>query len=777
MSVETLETTLHWAGSLLADETNNKFEVIFHGGEPLVAGAPFFRQALPLLRQTFANKRLRLSLQSNLWLLTDELCDLFTEYNVSLGTSLDGPESITDAQRGSGYFRRTMAGIELARHHGLGVGCICTFTRQSVLHTDAIVEFFIREGLDVTVHGAVPPLVTSHSNQSQEKASDEWSLSPQDHGELLVYLLNSYLGKLSRIRIPTLDSLCRSVSAGKGGVCTFGDCLGDYLAVAPDGGIYPCQRFVGHPKFCLGQVQNLPNHSQLEQSPVWQLFRQREQQVVQECGECSFFPFCKGGCPYDALAAGGGVFQNLRDPYCSAYQRIYSHITDQALEEVFSDKNLDAVINEPANGTLLRHGPLLNLMRGGPHPRDVAKRAQRILAAVALGSNEPLSVTAQRLVQAGLAQSTQQAEASLATLKRNLSIQGQLNNLYLHVTFGCNLHCEHCYASASPDRLRADIMSSEQIISSCREAAALGFRQTIITGGEPLTHPERDKLLHELSALRATIKPMLLVLRTNLALTMSPELLLTLGKSVDKIAVSVDGDQISHDARRGIGSYERTVSNLHTLINVGCEAELSLTAILSAANAISAPGESVRALARELGNIRVQFRPILPLGRARQSQLEIVRESHLAYLNSNDAITYGFSPQATCGIGQNLYVEPNGKAFPCYAWNSNESLLGTLDSNGSLERIVKSPMFISLSQHTVDSNQQCRNCALRYLCSGACRAWSGPLTKDLDAPPVNCSPLHERARSLLLEALRHLEISHQQWTAAGLPLPESPTVI
>jgi len=53
---------------------------------------------------------------------------------VSLGTSLDGPEEINDAQRGAGYFARTMAGFERARAHGIDVGAICTFTAQSVEH-------------------------------------------------------------------------------------------------------------------------------------------------------------------------------------------------------------------------------------------------------------------------------------------------------------------------------------------------------------------------------------------------------------------------------------------------------------------------------------------------------------------------------------------------------------------------------------------------------------------------------------------------------------------
>lgn len=191
-------------------------------------------------------------------------------------------------------------------------------------------------------------------------------------------LLDTYLPNLNRVRINTLDSLCRSISAGEGGICIFGDCLGDYLAIAPDGGIYPCQRFAGRPAFCLGHVQDQPTPDQLTHSPVWQLFRQREERVAEECGDCPYFAHCKGGCPYNALAAGGGLFRSLRDPYCPAYRRIFAYITERALEKVFSKENLSEVVARPADGTLLRRSPLLTLLRGDPHPHDVAPGRRRI---------------------------------------------------------------------------------------------------------------------------------------------------------------------------------------------------------------------------------------------------------------------------------------------------------------------------------------------------------------------------------------------------------------
>ena len=124
--------------------------VTFHGGEPLVAGIEFFRAALPLLRDELAPRSVHFGIQSNLWHLDAELCEVFREHEVSIGTSLDGPRPITDRNRGSGYYDRTMKGVSLARRAGLEVKAISTFTSVSRHSTREVFDFFVHEELGST---------------------------------------------------------------------------------------------------------------------------------------------------------------------------------------------------------------------------------------------------------------------------------------------------------------------------------------------------------------------------------------------------------------------------------------------------------------------------------------------------------------------------------------------------------------------------------------------------------------------------------------------------
>jgi uncharacterized protein len=72
----------------------------FQGGEPTLAGLPFFEK-LVRLQQEYGRGGQSVSnaLQTNAILLDKNWCDLFREYQWLLGVSLDGPEEMA---RGSG---------------------------------------------------------------------------------------------------------------------------------------------------------------------------------------------------------------------------------------------------------------------------------------------------------------------------------------------------------------------------------------------------------------------------------------------------------------------------------------------------------------------------------------------------------------------------------------------------------------------------------------------------------------------------------------------------
>ena len=346
--------------------------------------------------------------------------------------------------------------------------------------------------------------------------------------------------------------------------------------------------------------------------------------------------------------------------------------------------------------------PVLAMAGDRPHPWDLAQNRRRLREAVERGrSPEPWSESL-----------------------RNPWPGDDLNKLYLHVTFDCPLRCPHCYAEGG--ERKATPMPPERFVRIVREAVDRRFRAVVITGGEPLAWPGFDAFCEGLRGIDR--KGTRLVLRTSLGFQVPKARMAAIAALFDEIAVSVDGGREAHDARRGPGRYDVTVGNLEALSALG--ARLSLAATLDAPDGNEA--EAVLSLAAVLGIQKTRLRPVLPLGRAAGAAPPAWQ------LCGEEADPEApFRPRFSCGLGQNLYVEPDGAVYPCYAWCAPEAKLGDLGREGLGELLDRGELYEYCS-HGVDSNRKCRACEVRYLCGGVCKAWVRD-RHDLDSGDFDCA--------------------------------------
>jgi uncharacterized protein len=148
------------------------------------------------------------------------------------------------------------------------------------------------------------------------------------------------------MEVMNIDDLVRCVFTRRGSVCTFVDCMGSTFAVGPDGSIYPCYRFVGMPEYVMGNVRDHPCMEDLARSPAGRLMQEFREYVDKACGECAHIRYCRGGCPYNAIASTEGVVKGV-DPYCRAYRRIFDEITDRLNREMFESPRMEM---EPFRG-------------------------------------------------------------------------------------------------------------------------------------------------------------------------------------------------------------------------------------------------------------------------------------------------------------------------------------------------------------------------------------------------------------------------------------------
>ncbi|MFH2054968.1 MAG: radical SAM protein [bacterium] len=143
MPIRTFERVLE---SLCHESKRDAIALIFHGGEPLLAGLPWFKKAMRLLRKRIAttNTRFKLIVQTNGTLIGDAYARFFADNGFTVGVSLDGPKAIHDSTRGG--YDRVLKGLAAMKRCGTNHGLISVLSRPVVNNLPRVLEYFESQG-------------------------------------------------------------------------------------------------------------------------------------------------------------------------------------------------------------------------------------------------------------------------------------------------------------------------------------------------------------------------------------------------------------------------------------------------------------------------------------------------------------------------------------------------------------------------------------------------------------------------------------------------------
>ena len=186
----------------------------FQGGEPTLAGLPFFEKVVRLQEeygrsgQTVSN-----ALQTNATLLDKDWCDLFNEYHWLLGVSLDGPEEINDLYRFNkekrGTWKRVMQSIELLTAERVEFNILCVLSQANVHKPRALYEFYRRLGVD---NLQFIPL----AEFAPDGTPLPFTITPEEYGRFLCDIFDLWWPERHKIRIRTFDNIAEAVAGLEG---------------------------------------------------------------------------------------------------------------------------------------------------------------------------------------------------------------------------------------------------------------------------------------------------------------------------------------------------------------------------------------------------------------------------------------------------------------------------------------------------------------------------------------------------------------------------------
>ncbi len=291
-----------------------------------------------------------------------------------------------------------------------------------------------------------------------------------------------------------------------------------------------------------------------------------------------------------------------------------------------------------------------------------------------------------------------------------------LRYLLLNITKKCNLACRHCYLGVSVNT-HMEPSTFEKAVSQFED---MGGLKLMISGGEPLLHPEFWKLMEFLISCELRI-----VLLSNGTL-IDEKTALRLSGYVHEVQVSIDGIS-SHDLLRGKGSYDKAMRGISNLKNF--DIPVSIATMIHRYNAVEF--EEMQKLFSDLEVVSWNVDVPCVAGN--------LKENMDSVLDARDAamfLKYGFgagghesSGDYTCG-SHLCAVSPDGKVNKC-GFFEDEPVGDVNDLRSAWVEICKNYLW------TLDK-LDCHACRLVRECRGGCR-FRARLYKGIFAPdPVLC---------------------------------------
>lgn len=325
MTLEVLETVIKEVCK------HNQGDIVFvwHGGEPLLAGIAFYQKAFELQeRYKKPTQRIINSIQTNGTLINSDWGNIFRQYNVIVGISLDGPKNLHDRYRqfsdGKGSFEKVMRGIEFLKTSHVDFGVISVVTQETTKIAEEVFNFL--KSLNPVWINFVPSLPIS----SGSTLSFERSIQLSEYIDFLIRIFDLWLkGRDYKIKILPIETIiCGFLEKEHREHRLVGECkkrlavrnCEKNLVVIPSGEVKTCAFHSYGDIFEFGNIRAGLNT--ILSSSAYQQYQEHLKAIKERCSKCRWYRVCPYGCPRDFHIGGSdGLF-------CKESPRLFQFIQE-----------------------------------------------------------------------------------------------------------------------------------------------------------------------------------------------------------------------------------------------------------------------------------------------------------------------------------------------------------------------------------------------------------------------------------------------------------------
>lgn len=303
ISTEVLKCAYERINEFLLEYPDEDMLIIWHGGEPCMAGIELYRTAIKYWDEICieTHDRIKYAVQTNLTMISQEFIDVFAQMGIqTYGTSYEpfpGIRGIGKKRDSLLYNRLFFKGVNLVEKNEASWGFIYVVTK-SVL--DKPLEVFhhlsnlkLKGGFDL--HNVV--VYDDAADESKDSA-----VSQKEFADFLGVIFKEWWE--NRDRYPDVQPFKNYLDAYRNGIfrtaCTDAPWCGLHLYIGPDGNTAQCGRAADW---------NLLEYGNIKDTPLKKMFFNKDRELINsrqdvlpdtDCKGCEYWRLCHGGCPLDA---------------------------------------------------------------------------------------------------------------------------------------------------------------------------------------------------------------------------------------------------------------------------------------------------------------------------------------------------------------------------------------------------------------------------------------------------------------------------------------------
>lgn len=300
--------------------------IIIHGGEPLLmkkSDFVSFIKNFDIIKEN--NIQVSFTVQTNGILLDDEWCNIFKEYGVHVGISLDGPKEENDTfrvdKKGNGTYDDVIKGLNTLKKNNFNTGILSVMNLN--INPDEYYDHF--KSLELK---SVDVLLLDANHDGHESILNNNTTPAQWY----INIFDKWYNDEQKFKIRLFDMIIKEIMGEKNGIDSLGVSENNVLVLETNGGLEAVDvlKVCGDSFTKNGININTHEIDDASKSDLIDVYYNSGKYLPKKCLACPVQEICGGGYLPHRYSSKNGF--NNPTIYCDDLLRLITHIQNSVID-------------------------------------------------------------------------------------------------------------------------------------------------------------------------------------------------------------------------------------------------------------------------------------------------------------------------------------------------------------------------------------------------------------------------------------------------------------